>query len=150
MPSSSESIWFIKTTPERIQNFSADTMIDHIGIEFTEIGPDYLKARLPVDTRTLQPAGYLHGGASLALAETVGSTAANLVVDPQKKLCLGMEINANHVRPVRTGFVYATARPLHLGESTQIWEIRIENEEGKLACISRLTMAVINREFPDD
>lgn len=120
-------------------------LVDHLGIEFTGIGDDWIAARMPVDERTHQPAGILHGGASVALAETLGSTAANLVVDRDAKLCVGLEINANHVRVVRDGSVTGTARPLHVGKTTQVWEIRIEDERGDLVCVSRLTMAVLER-----
>jgi 1,4-dihydroxy-2-naphthoyl-CoA hydrolase len=112
-------------------------------MRFTEIGPDYLRATMPVDARTHQPTGVLHGGASVALAETVGSTAANLCVDRQQELCLGQEINANHLRPIATGLVTATARPLHRGSRSQVWQIEIRDERERLVCVSRLTMAVV-------
>lgn len=118
----------------------------HVDMQFTEIGPDFLSMRMPVDDRTHQPFGILHGGASVALAETVGSFAAGLVVDPSKYRCVGQEINANHVRAVSSGIVTATARPYHIGRRSQVWEIRIVDERGKLVCISRLTMAVIDIE----
>ena len=121
-------------------------MIEHLGIEFLELGDDYIKARMPVDHRTIQPFGLLHGGASVALAETLGSVAANLCVDREKKMCVGLEINANHIRPVTSGFVYGIARPIHIGASTQLWEIRIHNEQEKLVCISRLTMAILDKQ----
>jgi 1,4-dihydroxy-2-naphthoyl-CoA hydrolase len=122
------------------------TMVDHLGIEFLEIGDDYVKARMPVDRRTIEPFGLLHGGASVVLAETLGSVAANLCVDREKKRCVGLEINANHLRPVRNGFVYGVARPVHVGDITQVWEIRILNEEDKLVCISRLTLANLDKQ----
>ncbi len=118
-------------------------MVDHLGIEFTEVGDDFLKAKMPVDQRTVQPAGLLHGGASAALAETIGSVAANLCVDHTKRVCVGLEINANHIRSVRNGNVYGQCHPLHLGQSTQVWEIEIRDEKQKLVCVSRLTMAVV-------
>jgi 1,4-dihydroxy-2-naphthoyl-CoA hydrolase len=121
-------------------------MIEHLGIEFLEVGDDYIKARMPVDHRTIQPFGLLHGGASVALAETLGSVAANLCVDREKKMCVGLEINANHIRPVASGFVYGVTRPIHIGASTQLWEIRIHNEQEKLVCVSRLTMAVLDKQ----
>jgi 1,4-dihydroxy-2-naphthoyl-CoA hydrolase len=121
-------------------------MIEHLGIQFLEVGDDYIKARMPVDQRTIQPFGLLHGGASVALAETLGSVAANLCVDREKKICVGLEINANHTRPVTNGFVYGIAKPIHLGASTQVWEIRIQNEQEKLVCISRLTLAVLDKQ----
>ena len=121
-------------------------MIENLGIEFLEIGDDYIKARMPVDHRTIQPFGLLHGGASVALAETLGSVAANLCVDRERKMCVGLEINANHIRPVTNGFVYGIARPIHIGASTQLWEIRIHNDEEKLVSISRLTMAILDKQ----
>ena len=120
-----------------------ETLSEHLGIEFTEVGADFVTARMPVDHRTVQPLRLLHGGASVALAETVGSTAANLVVDRKNFVCLGLDINANHIRPAKSGYVYGTARPLHLGKKTQVWEIKITDEEEKMVCISRLTMAVV-------
>lgn len=113
-----------------------------LGIVFTELGPDFLRATMPVDARTRQPYGLLHGGASVLLAETLGSTGGNLCV-PEGKVCVGLEINANHLRGVRDGIVTGTARALHIGGRTQVWEIRIEDQIGALACISRLTLAVI-------
>jgi 1,4-dihydroxy-2-naphthoyl-CoA hydrolase len=140
------SIWFIQVTPENLNTISRNTMVEHVGIEFLEIGEDYIKARMPVDHRTIQPAGLLHGGASVTLAETLGSVAATLCVDMSKKVCVGLDINANHIRSVNSGFVFGTARPVHIGSSTQVWEIRIADEQGQLVCISRITMAVLNRE----
>jgi len=120
-------------------------MVEHLGIEFTEISDDFIRGTMPVDGRTRQPYGVLHGGASVALAETLGSTGATMCVDPAEYQCVGQEINANHVRPARTGFVTGTARPVHLGGRTQVWVIDIVNETGKLVCTSRLTVAVIHR-----
>lgn len=120
-----------------------DTMAAHIGIEFTEIHADWLMARMPVDERTFQPLKMLNGGASLALAETLGSMAANLLLDRNKYVAFGMEINANHIKPARKGYVYGKAVPFHVGKTTQVWEISIRDEEGDLTCISRLTMAVV-------
>ncbi len=121
---------------------SRDTAMAPLGIVFTEIGPDFVRATMPVDARTRQPYGLLHGGASVLLAETLGSTAGNLCVEPGE-LCVGIEINANHLNAVRDGQVTGTARPLHVGRSTQVWEIRIEDDLGRLVCVSRLTLAVI-------
>ncbi|MBD7924139.1 hotdog fold thioesterase [Xanthomonas sp. CFBP 8703] len=121
-----------------------DTLIAHLGIVFTEAGPDWLRATMPVDARTLQPYGLLHGGASVVLAETLGSSAGNLCVAPDR-ICVGLEINANHLRAARAGTVTGTARPLHVGRATQVWEIRIEDAAGKPVCVSRLTLAVIAR-----
>src|SRR5512140_2791930 len=140
------SIWFTWPSIEALKQYTAGTMIEHIGVEFLEVGAEYLKARMPVDQRTIQPYGLLHGGASATLAETLGSSAANWCVDRARQRCVGLEINANHVRSMRSGYVYGTARPLHIGRSTQLWEIRIQDEQGKLVCISRLTLAVLNRE----
>ena len=123
---------------------SAGTAMQPMGIEFTEIGPDFLRATMPVDARTRQPYGLLHGGASVLLAETLGSTAGGMCVEGGEGV-VGIEINANHLRGVREGLVTGTARPLHVGRSTQVWEIRIEDPRGRLACISRLTLAVIAR-----
>ena len=119
------------------------TMIDHLGIELVDRGEDWLRARMPVDHRTVQPQGRLHGGASVSLAETVGSIAANMVLEGSDQLAVGLDINANHVRPATGGYVYGTARPEALGRSTQVWSIRITDEQDRLVCIARLTMAVI-------
>ena len=142
------SIWKITPTLEQLAARSQNTMVPHLGIEFTEVGPDHISARMPVDARTLQPLGLLHGGASAALAETLGSVAGNLCVDPQTKFCVGLEINANHVRAARRGWVTGVVRPIHLGGSTQVWEIRITDEQQRLVCISRLTLAVLDRPQP--
>jgi 1,4-dihydroxy-2-naphthoyl-CoA hydrolase len=139
------SIWSVQSTLEGLNGFSRNTMVEHIGIEFLEIGDDYIKARMPVDHRTVQPLGLLHGGASVALAETLGSVAAYLCVDARQKTCVGLDINANHIRSVTSGFVYGIVRPIHIGGSTQVWEIRITNEQDKLVCISRITMAVLDK-----
>ena len=129
--------------PQAVIARAEGTMIDHLDIEIVEIGDDFLKARMPVDQRTVQPQGRLHGGASCVLAETVGSIAANLVIDSSEFLAVGLEINANHIRPVKDGFVYGTARPDSIGRMTQVWTIRITDDADRLVCISRLTMAVI-------
>jgi len=129
-------------TPEALNALSRGTAMEPLGIVFTEIGPDYLRGTMPVDARTRQPYGLLHGGASVLLAETLGSTAGGLCVDEGQGV-VGIEINANHLAGVREGLVTGTTRPLHVGRSTQVWEIRIEDERGRLACISRLTLAVI-------
>jgi uncharacterized protein (TIGR00369 family) len=123
---------------------SKNTAMEPLGIRFTELGPDYLRGTMPVDKRTHQPYGLLHGGASVLLAETLGSSAGGLCA-PEGKGVVGIEINANHLRGVREGVVTGTARPLHVGGSTQVWEIRIEDEAGRLVCISRLTLAVVGR-----
>lgn len=131
-----------QTTLEALNASSRNTAMEPLGIAFTEIGEDYLRATMPVDARTHQPYGLLHGGASVLLAETVGSTAGMLAA-PEGKGCVGIEINANHLRGVRSGSVTGTARPLHVGGSTQVWEIRIEDDAGRLVCVSRLTLAVV-------
>lgn len=124
----------------------ANCMPGFVGIEFIDYGDKWIKARMPVDERTKQPYGRLHGGASVVLAETVGSVAAAMTVDPTKFATVGMEINANHIRPVKDGYVFATATSESIGRTTQIWSIRIEDEAGKLVCISRITMAVISTD----
>ncbi|KAF1712265.1 thioesterase [Pseudoxanthomonas kalamensis DSM 18571] len=121
------------------------SLVRHLGIVITEAGEDWLRGTMPVDARTVQPYGILHGGASVVLAETLGSMAGNLCVDTRKEMVVGLEINANHVRSVRSGTVTGTSRALHIGRSTQLWDIRIENEDGKTVCISRLTLAVVAR-----
>ncbi len=141
-----EKIWTVPVTLEMFNALNGGTIMEHIGIRFIEVGADYLKAEMPVDHRTYQPFGLLHGGASVVLAETIGSSGANLCVDPERKYCVGLDVNANHVRSVRSGKVVGTGRPLHLGRRTQVWEILIHDEEGKLVCVSRLTMAVLDRE----
>jgi 1,4-dihydroxy-2-naphthoyl-CoA hydrolase len=137
------SIWHRPATLEDLPRHP--TLASHLGIEFVEIGEDYLRARMPVDDRTRQPFGLLHGGASVALAESLGSIGAALVIDSDKFLCVGQEINANHIRGVKEGFVIGTARPVHLGRRSHVWEIRIVDEQDKLVCISRLTVAIIDR-----
>jgi 1,4-dihydroxy-2-naphthoyl-CoA hydrolase len=135
-------IWFRPVTAREAQYLCVNTLPEHLGIEITEILPDTMIARMPVDQRTKQTFGLLHGGASLALAETVASIAANLTVDHNRFFCVGLEINANHIRPVSHGFVTATAKPFHMGKTTQIWSIEIHNELKQLVCISRFTLAV--------
>lgn len=130
---------------ETLNKMSVSTMVNHLGIEFTEIGTNWLTAKMPVDHRTHQPYGLLHGGASVALAETLGSIAAHCCIDSTRQYCVGLEINANHLKAVRDGFVYGTARPIHVGRSTQVWEIKIETEKKELVCISRITMAILTK-----
>jgi 1,4-dihydroxy-2-naphthoyl-CoA hydrolase len=132
-------------TLEALNKQSKNTMVEHIGIEFTGIGNDYIEARMPVDKRTHQPFGLLHGGASVALAETLGSMAAACCIDLEKQFCVGLEINANHVKGVKTGIVKGITKPIHIGKKTQVWEIRISNEKDELVCISRITMAVLDK-----
>jgi 1,4-dihydroxy-2-naphthoyl-CoA hydrolase len=137
------AIWKQDTDLARLNGWSANTMMETLGIRFTAVGDDWVQGSMPVDHRTHQPYGLLHGGASVVLAETLGSTAAMLTLDPTQEAAVGLDINANHIRGVREGIVVGTARKLHLGRSTQVWEIRIETEAGELVCISRITMAII-------
>lgn len=130
---------------DAIHSLSRNTIANHLGIEFIEIGADYIVAKMPVDHRTHQPFGILHGGASVVLAETLGSIASYLCLkDPTKEQAVGLEINANHIRSVKEGFVYGKVTPIHIGRSTHIWEIRITNQENKLVCVSRLTVAIVD------
>jgi 1,4-dihydroxy-2-naphthoyl-CoA hydrolase len=129
----------------QLKKISENNMLAHLGITLTEIGDDYICGKMPVDERTKQPHGLLHGGASVVLAESLGSIGANYMVDQEKYVCVGLEINANHIRAVKNGYVYGRAQALHAGNTTQIWEIKITNEENKLVCISRLTMAVLSK-----
>jgi len=128
-----------------LNNISRNTLVSHLGIQFTEVGDDFLCATMPVDHRTYQPLGLLHGGASVALAETLGSVAATLCVDQKTQYCVGLEINANHIKSARDGFVKGTVRPIHIGKRTQVWEIKITNPQDELVSISRITMAVIDK-----
>ena len=139
------TVWKSAISLEQLALRAKGTLIEHLGIEFLEIGADFLKGRMPVDSRTLQPAGLLHGGASVALAETLGSIAAEYCLDQEGKTVVGLEINANHVRSARGGRVVGVAAAVHVGRSTQIWEIRICDELDRLVCISRLTLAVVDR-----
>jgi len=141
-------IWWGGAAPslERLTRLGDSVLPAHLGMEFDGVGDDWLRCRMPVDHRTHQPFGRLHGGASVALAETVGSMAGSMVVDPARFVVVGMEINANHLRPAFSGWVMGTARPESLGRTAQVWSIRIEDEAGKLVCISRFTAAVIKLE----
>jgi 1,4-dihydroxy-2-naphthoyl-CoA hydrolase len=145
---SNQSIWWGGQRPPLapMTSLGDNALPSHLGIEFTDCGDDWISARMPVDHRTQQPFKRLHGGASVALAETIGSVAASYCIDREKHVAVGMEINANHIRPAYQGYVTATARPESLGRTTQVWSIRIEDEAGKLVCISRLTVAVIPLE----
>ena len=142
------SIWKQPTDLARINAWNAGSMVEYLGMQITEVGDDYLRGTMPVDARTKQPFGLLHGGASVALAESLGSLAGTLCLDATREMAVGLDINANHVRAITEGTVTGTARPLHLGRTTQVWEIRIEDERGKLVCISRLTLAVVPRQTP--
>jgi 1,4-dihydroxy-2-naphthoyl-CoA hydrolase len=139
------TIWKSPIPLEQLNAGRAGTLTGHLGIEFTEIGDDFIRATMPVDGRTHQPYGLLHGGASVALAETLGSTGATMCVDTEKFQCVGQEINANHVRAARRGLVTGTARALHLGGRSHVWAIDIVNDAGNLVCTSRLTIAIIRR-----
>jgi len=140
----------IFTVPVTVEDINTTQIIDgqmarHLGIEMTEIGLNYMIAKMPVDHRTIQRIGIMHGGASLALAETVGSIAASYCIDRDNFFIVGQEINANHIRSVREGFVHAKATPLHLGKSSHVWDIRITNDDGKLVCVSRFTVAILKK-----
>ena len=140
------AIWFNKllSLPD-IASLGVNTMSEYLGMEWVAVGDDYIKMKMPVDNRTKQPYGLLHGGANCALAETVGSVASHCIIDPDKFICVGLEINANHVRGVRDGYVTATCTPLHIGASTHVWDIKIHDEREKLVCISRLTVAILKK-----
>ena len=141
------SIWFNKHIElNQLKDFIKDTMADFLAVEWTEIGDDFLEASMPVNEKTRQPYGILHGGASCVLAETVGSVASALVIDLDKFYCVGLEINANHIRGVKEGIVTGTATPLHLGKTTHVWDIKIHDSYQKLICVSRLTVAIIPKD----
>ncbi len=141
------SIWFNKNISlTDFAHWGKNTLGEHLGMQFNEIGENYLKATMPVDHRTYQPYGLLHGGASVALAETLGSVGSALVIDNSKWICVGLDVNANHVRGVKTGLVTGIATPLHIGASTHVWEIKIYDEREKLVCISRLTVAILKKK----
>jgi 1,4-dihydroxy-2-naphthoyl-CoA hydrolase len=127
-----------------VNQMSDGTLVSHLGIEFTVIGDDYVEATMPVDSRTIQPMGLLHGGATVALAETLGSIAATLTLDLTKKYAVGLEINTNHLRAMRSGKVTGKATPIHIGKTTQVWSIEVRNDENKKVAISRITMAILD------
>jgi 1,4-dihydroxy-2-naphthoyl-CoA hydrolase len=139
-------IWFASPSIDDANRRMQPVLGGHLGILFTEFGEDYLRGTMPVEPRTHQPMGILHGGASVVLAETLGSVAANYVVDPTKFYCVGQEINANHIRPVKSGFVTGTARAIHLGARSQVWGIELRDAQDRLTCISRLTIAVVEAQ----
>ena len=139
------SIWKSPRTVQEMNSLHEGTLVSHLGINFIDIGADFVSATMPVDQRTRQPYGLLHGGASVVLAETVGSMGAGMCIDIQEYQCVGQEINANHVRAGRSGLVTGTARPVHLGGRSHVWAIDIVNDAGKLVCTSRLTVAIIRR-----
>ncbi|MCU0419121.1 MAG: hotdog fold thioesterase [Cyclobacteriaceae bacterium] len=134
-----------EVTPAQLNAFSHHTLVSHLGIEVVEVRDGCIRAKMPVDARTHQPLGLLHGGASVALAETLGSVAASCCLDLSVCYAVGLEINANHIKSVRSGFVYGETTPVHIGKRTHVWEIRITNEQHELVCISRLTMAIIDK-----
>jgi len=136
------NLWFQPYSAADFEDRYANTLLEQLDIRITEVGPDYLRGTMPVDQRTHQPHGLLHGGASVALAETLGSVAASMCIDPAKFMCVGQEINANHIRGVRSGTVTGTARAYYIGRSSHVWGIEIRNEGDQLVCISRITMAV--------
>lgn len=138
-------IWQTNLDLETVSARGKNTMLEFLGIEFTEIGDNFMVARMPVDHRTKQPIGIMHGGASCVLAETVGSTAANYCVNQDTHYCVGLDINTNHIRSIREGYVIATAKPFHLGKSTQVWSIEIVNENKQLISVNRLTMAILSK-----
>jgi len=138
-----KAIWYSPFPVEHVNQRGQECCNGHLGIEILEAGPDYLKGRMPVDYRTKQPAGALHGGVSVVLAETLASWAAAYVVDPSKHHCVGQEINANHIRAVKSGWVYGVARALHIGGTSHVWDVRITDESNRLVCVSRVTMAVL-------
>lgn len=133
-------------SPQQLNQFIKGSMSEWLGIEYLEVGSDYIKARMPVDHRTQQPFGRLHGGASMVLAEELGSIAANLLLDNTKQVAVGLDINGNHLKGAGEGIVTGIAKPIHIGKRYQVWEIKIENEEEQLICISRLTVAVVDRK----
>jgi 1,4-dihydroxy-2-naphthoyl-CoA hydrolase len=140
------SIWYKKDlSVNDLAGLGKHTMGEHIGIRFSEIGENYIKATMPVDHRTHQPYGLLHGGASVALAETLGSVGAAMVIDTEKFICVGLEINANHIRGVREGFVTGITTPLHIGKTSHVWEIKIYDEKERLVCVSRITVAILEK-----
>jgi 1,4-dihydroxy-2-naphthoyl-CoA hydrolase len=132
-------------TADQLNKLSKNTLVSHLGIEITEVGDFFLTGKMPVDERTVQPMGLLHGGASVVLAETLGSIGSNCCINQNTHYCVGLEINANHIKSAKSGWVSGKTRPVHIGKRTQVWEIRIENEQNELICISRITMAVIDK-----
>lgn len=131
---------------EQLNEFSKGCMVEHVGIQFTEVGKDYIIGKIPVDHRTKQPLGLLHGGASVVLAETLGSVAASLLLNPATHYAVGLEINANHIKSAKSGYVTGTCKAIHVGKGTHVWQIEIKNEDEELVCISRITMAILSRK----
>jgi len=141
----SETIWRSGVDLDALNALHAGDIHGHLAIEMTAFGPDWLEGRMPVDARTRQPMGILHGGASVVLAETLASVGANLCVDRQTAYCVGQEVNANHLRAVAVGYVTGRARPFHLGRTSQVWGVEVRDGEGRMTCVARLTMAVVPR-----
>ena len=139
------SIWFRQFTLDEVRKFQHDTMGEHLGVEIVDIGPDYLEAKMPVDHRTMQPDRIMHGGASVALAETLGSVGGTMCIDRARYQVVGQEINANHLRPATGGHVTGRAKPIHLGRRSQVWNIDITDDRKRLICVSRLTIAILER-----
>ncbi|WP_448701215.1 hotdog fold thioesterase [Mucilaginibacter sp. AW1-3] len=139
-------LWFAEPQLSDINDRHTNHIGALIGIEFTEIGDDFVKARMPVDARTHQPYGILHGGASVVLAESLGSIASSLIIDPEKYMAVGLEVNANHLRPVKSGYVTGICTPIHVGGKTHVWDIKMYDDRGKMNCISRLTVAIVARQ----
>ena len=140
------SIWYRTPDPALIDAMSEGTIDEHLGIKITQVGDDYLSGTMPADKRTFQPYGIVHGGANVVLAETLGSIAGAHVIDTNSLLCLGQEVSATHLRPVSSGMVTGTARPIHLGKRSHVWEIRLENDQGKLSCIAKLILAIVAKD----
>ncbi|MDA7696826.1 hotdog fold thioesterase [Porticoccaceae bacterium] len=140
------SIWYKTPDPALIDAMSKGTIDEHLGIKITQVGDDYLSGTMPADKRTFQPYGIVHGGANVVLAETLGSIAGAHVIDTNSLLCLGQEVSATHLRPVSSGMVTGTARPIHLGKRSHVWEIRLENDQGKLSCIAKLILAIVAKD----
>lgn len=141
--SAGKPLFIREATCESINRLHQGTAVERLGIEMLQVGPDVLRARMPVDERTRQPVGILHGGASVVLAETLGSTAANLCLPPHQQ-AVGLDINANHIRAIRSGWVIGECRPVHLGRTTSVWQIEIRDEQDRMVCVSRITMAVLD------
>jgi 1,4-dihydroxy-2-naphthoyl-CoA hydrolase len=139
-----KKIWFRDYSLSDVNLRNRGTLVEHLGIEVIELGPDFIRGTMPVDHRTKQPAGLLHGGASVALAETLASVAGNLIVDPDQEMCVGLEINANHISACRDGMVTGVSRPLHRGRTTQVWETLIRQDD-RMVCISRMTLSVLKK-----
>ncbi len=139
------SIWFTRPDVETLNRIHLNTALERLGIEITEVGDDFMRGTLPVDDRTVQPMGLLHGGISVVLAETLGSAASNFCIDQQRFSCVGLDINANHVRGVKSGLITGTARPFHLGRKSHVWDVRLEDEADRLVCVARLTVMIIEQ-----